>query len=410
VRFLLLTQYFAPEVGAPQVRLAAMSRELIRMGHQVEVVTALPNHPTGKIHPEYRGRAIVSESWEGIPVHRVWLYPSTGAGVKRLANYGSFVLTSLAGMARAQRPDVLFVESPPLFLSPAAHMAARAWRIPWVFNVADLWPDSVRELGLMSEGAMLRAADRLEAWTYRHADFVNAVTEGIRGTLLGAKGVPEEKVLFLPNGVDTTMFSPADPDPALVAELGLQGKKALLYAGTLGVAQGLEVAIEAMTRLRDTCPELVLLFMGDGSAREDLERLASSRRLDNVRFLPPGPPEKVAHLYSVAFAGFASLRNVPLFEGARPSKIFPVMASGLPVVYSGAGEGARLVAGAGAGVVVPPEDPGALAAALQSLAADPERARALGANGRRHVEAHFGWGALVEEWLGSLQERMARSR
>jgi len=325
VRFLILTQYFPPEVGAPQVRLAAMVRELKGQGHEVEVVTALPNHPRGEIFPEYRGRFYVREDWEGVPVHRLWLYPATGAGLKRLLNYASFAFTSLFGLFRARRPDYLFVESPPLFLSVPAYLWGLPQGVPFIFNVADLWPDSVRELGLMREGWVLRLAEGLEAWTYRKARFVNAVTEGIRRALIEEKGVPEEKVLFLPNGVDTALFRPREPDEALVRELGLLGKKVVVYAGTLGVAQGLEVALAAMRALEHERPELHLLLLGGGSEEARLKALAREWGLSNVTFADPVPLHEVPRYLSLAYAGLVMLKDVPLFEGARPSKTFPIM-------------------------------------------------------------------------------------
>ncbi|MGE5482441.1 MAG: glycosyltransferase family 4 protein [Bacteroidota bacterium] len=402
MRFLILTQYFPPEIGAPQVRLGALTRELVRLGHEVEVVTALPNHPTGRILPEYRRRFYWRETRDGAIVHRVWLYASVGAGLKRIVNYLSFTATCFWGLLRARRPDYVFVESPPLFLSVPGALAASIWRAPVIFNVADLWPDSVRELGLMREGLALRLADALERWTYRHCDYVNAVTEGIREMLTGKKGVPAAKVLFLPNGVDTETFKPAPADAAIERELGLAGQKLIVYAGTLGYAQGLEVALEAMTRLQVEAPEALLLFIGDGSEKERLVRRTAELGLQNVRFLAPQPPEYVARLYSVAYAGFASLKNLPLFEGARPSKLFPIMAAGKPVVYSGAGEAVRLIKGAQAGLTVAPEDAAALADTLLRLLRSPGLAAELGSNGRAYVETKLSWRMVVEQWLQQL--------
>lgn len=405
MRFLILSQYFSPEIGAPQVRLAAMIRELKRFGHDVEVVTALPNHPTGRIFLDYRGRWYVREEWEGVPVHRVWLYPAVGAGVRRMLNYISFMVTSLMGLSRAQRPDFLFVESPPLFLGVPAVLVAWRWRVPLIFNVADLWPDSVKELGLMRDGFLLRLAARLEDWCYQKATFVNAVTEGIWQILVEKKNVPPEKVLFLPNGVDTELFMPREPEHKLAQELGLDKKQVILYAGTLGYAQGLEVAVEAMARLRREAPGVCLVFIGDGSERSRLERLVQQLDLNNILFLPPNRPEYVARLLSFTVAGLVTLKDLPLFEGARPSKIFPIMACGKPVIYSGRGEGATIVKQAQAGLVVPPEDPVALAGAIRYLLDNPVEARRLGANGRRYVEDNLSWTTLVGRWLGELEER-----
>ena len=406
MRFLILTQYFPPEVGAPQVRLSAFARELKRSGHEVEVVTGLPNHPTGRIFPEYRGRFYVREEWEGIPVHRVWLYPSIGAGLKRMLNYLSFMLTSLWGLFKAQRPDLLFVESPPLFLSLPAWLASRIWRIPWIFNVADLWPDSVRDLGLITEGILLRLAYWLEAWSYRKASFVNAVTEGIQTTLLDDKRLANNKVLFLPNGVDTELFKPRKPDLELQKSLGLFNKKVVLYAGTHGFAHGLEVVIRAAKILENNDSNVYFVFIGDGSEKVRIIDMAKTMSCRNVLFLDPAPPDYIARLYSFSIAGLSTLRNNSLFESTRPAKIFAAMASGKPVIYSGAGEGARLVESAKAGLVVPPEDPEALAEAVRILASNPALAEELGSNGRRYVEEHLSWSVLVSDWLRQLEERM----
>lgn len=408
MRWVVLTQYFSPEIGAPQVRLGAMVRELVRLGHDVEVVTALPNYPTGRILEEYRGGFYRRDSWHGITVHRVWLYPSLGVGFGRMANYLSFVLTLPFGLMRATRPDFVFAESPPLFLGIHGVLMSRLWRARLIFNVADLWPDSVRELGILRDGLTLRLAARLERWIYRHAHFVNAVTEGIRSTLINQKAVPAEKVLFLPNGVDTELFAPREPNRELRRTLGLDGRKVLLYAGTVSVAQRLDVALDAMEILRRDHPDVVLVLMGDGSDKARLQREAGRRGLDDVViFLEPGPPESVAQLYTLAHAGFASLRDLPLFDGARPSKILPPMAAGRPVIYSGAGEGARVIERAKAGIVVPPENAVRLAEAVRRLIEDPAYASQLGRNARQFAERECGWDKLIPPWVDALMERCA---
>lgn len=268
-----------------------------------------------------------------------------------------------------------------------------------ILNVADLWPDSMREMGLMRPGLALSLSEWLERWSYRRAFFVNAVTEGIQHTLIDRKRVPASKVLFLPNGVDTELFRPRPVDVALASSLGLGGKKVIVYAGTLGLFQGLDVAIEAFHRLQDTDPDAVLLFLGSGSDKSRLVKKAQQLRLANVRFLDPEPIEYVARIYSISTAGFASLKNLSLFEGARPSKVFPVMSSGKPVVYSGAGEGARLVAEANAGIVTSPEDVDELTEAFRRILRDAVLASSMGGSGRRYVEEHLSWPKLVSAWL-----------
>ena len=401
MRFLILTQYYPPEIGAPQLRLSSMARELISLGHQVEVVTAMPNYPTGKIHPGYRHRFYIREELDGVVVHRVWLYGAVGAGPRRMLNYLTFSITSLWGLWRSRRPDCVIVESPPLFLSVPGFWASRLWKAKMILHVADLWPDTVRQFGLMKEGLGLRLADRLEHWSYRKAYNVTAVTEGIRTILIEDKGLPESKVLFLPNGVDLSLFRPRPRDSELARKLALEDSKIILYAGNIGYVQGLETVLAASRLLSDR-KDIVFVLIGDGSMKSKLLRTVQDEGLDGIKFLEPAPPEYVARLYSIASAGLGILRDIPLNEGARPSKIIPAMASGVPVLYSGKGEGARLLECAGAGLIVPPENPEALAEAARRLADDPELVRQLGEGGQKFAEENLSWPVLIEDWLEQL--------
>jgi colanic acid biosynthesis glycosyl transferase WcaI len=249
----------------------------------------------------------------------------------------------------------------------------------------------------------------LESWSYRKAAYVNAVTEGVRDALLQKKSVPPEKIMFLPNGVDTVRFQPCSPDAALKAQLRLDGKKVVLWAGTLGYAHGLEHVLQA-AKLLEREPEIHFLFVGDGSAKSGLQRRATEMGLRNVTFCDPVPSEELARYFSIARVGLASLTNIPLWNATRPAKLFPLLASGKPVVFAGTGEGALLVQQAKAGIVVPPEDPGALAEAVRRLVSDSELCQELGQNGRRFVEANLQWSDLVRRWtirLGQMQVRQA---
>lgn len=404
MRFLFLSQYWAPEVGGAQANLSAIVRELVGRGHRVEVVTALPNYPKGRFFDGYRGRLYRREDREGARVHRLWLYPAMGGGPSRMANYASFALTSLVGLALAERPDWVFVESPSMLLSLPAWVLSRLRRSPFVFDVGDLWPDSIREMGLLRPGPVLKALEALEAWTYREARFVLAATEGIYRTLVERKGVPREKVIFFPSGVDTGRFRPLPRDPEWARRLDPGDRKVVLYAGNLGYAQGLETALQAMAQVRDR-KDLLLVMVGDGSAAATLRARARALDLDNVRFLDPVPEEEVPRLASIAFLGYAGLRDLPLFEGARPCKVVAYMACGLPVIFSGRGEVPRMLERSGAGVSVPPEDPAALARALVTAVEHPEAWSRMGASARAWVEDRLAWEVLVTRWLDCLEGR-----
>ena len=274
MKFLFLTLYFPPEIGAAPTRLDAMARELTRMGHSVEVVTGMPNYPHGAIAPEYRGRFYRREVRDGIKIHRLWVYPTLGGGLGRILNYLSFSVFSMVGLFCAVKPDFVFVESPPPTLSLPAYIYGCARRVPFILNVADLWPDTLVDMGLLKKGVLWNLLARWERWSYRAALFVNAVTEGVRDTLLHIKNIPAERLLFLPNGVDTERHQPRPADTEFQKALGLAGKKVILYSGTLGRAHGLEHVLQA-AKLLEKERDFHFLFLGDGSERPSLERPAT---------------------------------------------------------------------------------------------------------------------------------------
>ena len=407
MKFVLLTQYFPPEIGGAPTRLQCIAQELSRLGHDVEVVTALPNYPRGKFFPGYERCVYRREVWENIPVHRVWLYPAIGGGIERMLNYVSFTCMSLLGLFRAGRPDYIFVESPPIFLSLPAYLLGMVWGAPFIFNVSDLWPDVIVEGGFLKRGRLVRWLEEIERWSYRKAAYVNAVTEGVRDTLLHKKGVPAEKLLFLPNGADTVRFQPRPPDPVLAKRLGLENKKIILWAGTLGLAHDLENVLQA-AKLLESAGEIHFLFVGDGSAKNAVVGLRDRLGLHNVTFHDAVPLDQLPPFFSIAEAGLSSLAGIPLFDGARPSKFFPVLASGKPLVFVGRGEAARLMETARAGVVVPPGDPTALASAVLELVRNPQLSEEYGRNGRRFVETNLQWSRIISDWAAQLRPRPAR--
>lgn len=404
MRFIFLTQYFRPEIGGAQTRLFSFANELKRLGHDVEVVTAFPNYPKGKFFEGYKVRLYGREIQDGIIIHRVWLYPAVGGGLKRMLNYGSFTVTCLYGLLHAKKPDYIFVESPPLFLSFPAYLARLFWGAPFIFNVADLWPDCIVDGGFMKEGMLVRVLFAIEKWSYRRASYVNSVTDWISQVLKDKKQVPASKLLFLPNGADTSRFRPRPADEELQNKLGLTGKKIVLWAGTLGYAHGLEHVLQA-AKLLESHPEIHFLFVGDGSARRDLEGTAKDLTLRNVTFLDPVSLDEIPAYYSIASAGLASLIDIPVYEGARPSKVFPVLASAKPLIFAGTGEGARIVEAANGGIVTAPGNSKALADAVLELAQDPDLAERLGNNGKQYVEANLQWNRLVSNWLDQLERR-----
>jgi colanic acid biosynthesis glycosyl transferase WcaI len=401
MRFLVLSQYFPPEVGATQVRLSSMCRELVRAGHQVDVVTAMPHHPVGEIFPRYRGRFSCLEFQDGVRVRRTWLYAAAGSGWRRILSYFSFMVTSLYSITRVRTPDYIFVDSPPLFLGVTGWMASVYWKCPFIFNVADLWPDSVLDLGVMKEGAFIKAAFWLEGWIYRRAQFVNAVTRGIYDVLLNRKNVPAAKILFLPNGVDTNIVQPLPSDESLKKQLGLTGKRIAIYAGNHGYAAGAEQILQA-AKLLESHPELHFLFVGDGPDKTRLQNLAAELQLQNTTFLDSIPLESMSSYLSIADIALITLRKAGVTRGARPAKTFVMMAAAKPIVLAAEGEAEELIASSGAGVIVPPDEPEQFAAAILAMHEDAEGAREMGLRGLAYVREKFEWSKLVGNWLRQL--------
>jgi colanic acid biosynthesis glycosyl transferase WcaI len=383
--------------------LQATAEQLVRCGHEVEVVTARPNYPLGKF---FDGRGLspyVREERNGIPVHRVIVYPAVGGGLGRMLNYLSFAIMSIAGLLRAKRPDYLFVESPPLLMCIPAFLAKRIFGIPYIFNISDLWPDAIAEAGLIPNRLLLRTLLGMESFSYRHAAYVSVVTDSIRESLISQKHVPADKILFLPNGANLARDRPREADPRFKASLNLGGKKIILWAGTIGYAHGLEFVLQA-AKLLEQRPEIHFLFLGDGSARSDLETLAAAMDLTNVSFKDPVPNDELAPYYGIADCGLASLRILEANRGARPSKIFPVWASGRAVIFIGEGECARVVEASRAGIVVPPENPALLAREIFRLLEQPGLTAQLGENGRRFVEENYDWSNIIANWLRNLHQ------
>ena len=290
------------------------------------------------------------------------------------------------------------MESPPLFLAVPGWLAAKRYRCKLIFNVADLWPDAIRELGVLRPGPLLGAAERLEAWTYRRATVVNAVTNGIARDLRDRKGVPITKLRFLPNGVDTERLAPRERSVALARKLQLDDRPVFVYAGTHGIAQGLQTLVDAAA----LAPDVTVLFIGGGTTKRALIAYARARNVENVRFLDPVPLDDIPEYFSLAVASVVLLVRSELHRDARPSKLFASFACGVPVIYGGEGEGADIVEHASAGVVVPPEDPAALAAAMATLAADPVQRTRMANNARTLAVERFAWPGIVDRWVASL--------
>lgn len=408
MKLTILTQYYPPEIGAPQRRLSSLARHFVHAGHEVRVLTAMPNYPRGAIYSGYGG-AVRRETIDGVSVLRTWIVPTQRTSyLHRLANYFSFVGSSAAiGTAMAPgRADYLLVESPPLFLGMSGAWLSRVQRARLIMNVSDLWPESAVRLGVVREGSRVhRASASLERWCYRRAWMITGQSREIVADIEAR--MPGCRTYHLSNGVEVSEFGPEHAGREARAALAsdADGSCLALYAGLHGIAQGLPQLLAAASMLEGEHTPMDMVFIGEGPVKQDLRREAAARGLARVRFLDARPPSALPPLLASA-----DILLVPLgmsIPGAVPSKLYEAMASGRAVVLVATGEAAAIVREHDAGLVVEPGDVAGLAAALRALRDDPVRRRLLGENGRRAAVRFFDRSGIASRFIATLEAALS---
>jgi glycosyltransferase involved in cell wall biosynthesis len=402
MRYVILTQYYPPETGAPQNRLSDLASRLHEMGHEVVVLTALPNYPLGRIHPEYRGHLCKVMHAFGITIYHCWIYPTRSKSLLlRLASYFSFVLSSaILGIFLLPRTDVIFVESPPIFLGFSAWWLSKLKRARVIFNVSDLYPETAISLGYLQNRWLQKIFFRFEAWCYSISAMVTGQTQGIVNSI--RRRFPAMPVYLLTNGVNLEQFPQEDVN---WVEAGDDGAPIVGYAGILGYAQNLASVLDAAAILKRISPGTKFVFYGDGPLREDLIRQKAHFNLDKVSIAGHLTHGEIIKTMRSWQAGIVPLVNAPLMAGALPSKLFEVMASGRPVVlYAPQGEASELILRAEAGIWIGPDQPQALAEAIAKLVQDPLRCEALGKNGREFVVKHYNRGKIARGFTRAVEE------
>ena len=408
MQLLILTQYFPPEVGAPQNRLYELAIRLQKQGIEVSVLTAMPNYPAMQIQPAYQGAVLRRETMGELSVTRAWIFVSRSKSlIIRLLNYFSFVFTAFwVGLSLPQKYDAILCESPPLFLGITAWLLSRLRGARLIFNVSDLWPESAEKLGLVTNRFFLGAATVLEEFLYKSAALVTGQTQGIVKNI--STRFPQKSVYWLKNGVDVAYFRHAE-----AAEYRSTWRKAngfddgnllFLYAGILGYAQGLEVILHAAAQLQNL-PHIQFLLVGSGPELEKLQQLQTALSLTNVHFLGLQPKDKMPELVGAVDATVIPLRKLDLFLGAIPSKIFENLAMKKPVVLGVDGEARDLFITEGkAGLFFEPENAADLATQIRRLDSDRDLLARLGENGLAYVTQSFSRDAIAADFAEVLKK------
>jgi glycosyltransferase involved in cell wall biosynthesis len=409
VKILYVSQDYPPEMGAPAARAAELARHWVNEGHQVTVLTAFPNHPTGVVPPEYRSRfrhLVARERLEGVDVVRTWLLPLPNRKAhERMLNYSSFCLSASATGLFVSRPDVLIATSPQLLVGLSGWWLGKTRRVPFVFEVRDLWPESLAAVGMGNGNSLLhRSLARVAGFLYEKADHVVVVTPAFEEYLVEHWKVPREKISVVENGVESDLFAPNRDNAEVRQQLGATGRFLVGYVGTLGMAHGLDTLLEAASDLQKTAPEVLFLLVGEGADKERIQALASSRGLTNVRFLDQQPREKIPGIISACDAGLVLLRKTELFKTVIPTKMLEFMSCSRPLILAVDGQARSIVEEAKGGLYVEPENSRALKQAILQLASNRDLCRALGENGRQYILRRFTRRQTAQVYLRVLQQ------
>jgi len=411
MKIVVLSQYFPPEVGAPQNRLYELAQRLQARGHEISVFTAMPNYPAMKVHADYQGKWFCSETMNSLQVYRSWIWVSSSKRIfSRLLNYFSFVLTAaIWATLKMKRSDVLICESPPLFLGLTARWLAFIKRTPLLFNVSDLWPESAEKLGLVTNKRILALTTRLEESTYRASSLISGQTQGIVQNIQSR--MPNKPVFWLPNGVDGGFYDPQSFDRRWRHDRGFADEDVLLlYAGIIGHAQGLDVILDAAAKLGSGA-NTRWLMLGAGPEKERLMARVASESIPHVHFFDVVGKSEMPWIISSSDAAVVPLRKLDLFLGAIPSKIFENLAMEKPLLLGVDGEARTLfIDQAQAGLFFEPENSHALAEAAAQLAGNSNQRQEMGRRGRTYIKANFSRDLIAARFEAFLEEHLGKRK
>jgi glycosyltransferase involved in cell wall biosynthesis len=409
MHILFLTDNYPPEVNAPASRTYEHCRAWARSGCKVTVITCAPNFPTGRVFDGYRNRLWQAEEQDGIRVIRVWSYITANEGfLRRVLDYISYMISAFIASLFVKKVDVIVGTSPQFFTACAAYLAATVKRRPWVFELRDLWPESIRAVGAMGDSATLRMLERIELFLYRKASLIVAVTNAFCDNLI-QRGIDPGKIEVVFNGADTGRFKPREKDAELLSQLGLEGKFVAGYVGTHGMAHALGTILDTADLCRQQVPDggrFHFILLGEGSEKAQLLRRAGASGLDNVTFLDAVSKDQVARYWSLLDVSIIHLKRTDLFKTVIPSKLFECMAMGIPVLHGVEGESAEIVEREDVGLAFEPENPASLLEALLSVSGDPALRQSLSQNGPQAVRS-FDREVLAGKML-ALIESVAR--
>ncbi len=404
MRIVVISHFFPPEIGAPSARLYEMARHWVELGNEVHVVTCFPNHPTGVIPNEYKGMKYMHEVMDGIHVHRNYVYATPNKGfIKKTLGHISFMFSSiLLSMRKIKKPDVIITSSPTFFSIFSGYWYSLRKKAPFVLEIRDLWPAAMIELGVMKKGLITNILEKVELFFYRKSKRLIMVTKSFKENVIN-RGIDSNKVHVITNGVNQDFFYPKEKSEKIINNYGLKDKFVISYVGAHGISQNLSTILKVAKAL-DKEQGIQFLFIGEGAEKDKLKQIASEQEINNVTFIDAQPKEKIPEIYNTSDISLIPLKNIELFKTFIPSKMFEIMACGVPIVASLEGEAADILNESQAAEVVNPDNPEEIMQAILKLKNDKVLLERLKNNGPAFVEKNYSRRNLAEQYLNIIRE------
>ena len=406
MHILFVTQYFSPEIGAASERLTGLAFNLSKLGYKVTVITGFPNYPFGKVYPGYTKKLFSLENNNGVKVIRVWLFTTDNTKpVARLFSYLTFMFSAILTGLRTESADYIVATSGPLFTALAGYVVSAIKRVPFIFDVRDIWPERIYAGTNMKRGTLIKTLEKIEIFLYKKAARIIAVTNGVKNNII-SKGIIAEKITVVTNGVDTGIFSPRPGNKVLAEKLGIgESTFTVIYVGTLGLLQDLNLMVTCAERLKDY-KDILFLIIGGGAKRDKFIDMVKRNGLTNVKILPPIPQRELCNYINLSDIGINANTDHPHNSMAIPVKIFPYMACAKPIILANRGEIAHLVKKYNVGLCVPPGDIEAFTNAILEFYHKRELCKRYGDNGYKLVNERFSMDRLARDFSSVISDAL----
>lgn len=406
MKITIICHYYPPEIGAPSARISEMAKYWVKEGHEVQVVTCFPNHPTGVIPEKYRGLKYLREEADGITIHRSYVYATPNKGfIKKTTGHISFMFSSvLFCLKKTGKADVVITSSPTFFSIFSGYYFSRRKNVPFILEIRDLWPAAIVELGVLKNKFIINLLERMEMFFYRKSNKLVMVTKAFKQNLID-RGIKEDKIEVVTNGYDEGLYYVQDRDNDLVRTYNLENKFVVGYVGAHGISQALDKIICVAEQLKGD-NDIQFVFIGEGADKEKLIKMVEEKGLSNVLFIDAQPKHMIPKFYGISDVCLIPLRNIELFKTFIPSKMFEILACGVPIVASVEGEAAEILRESGGAIVVPPEDVNAIKEAIIRIKTHPELKGEMGEKGLKFVKKYYTRQALSNKYLDIINKTL----